>query len=200
MTSSRPNQQPGVQTPHPASQSPIQRWFRRIAWLASSDLGPGAQGTVDVSMPWPLKPGSIEKVFTSGLTPVVTIYAPKAGTHGLVNHLFATMGVAVAQTFNLELIDTTRAAAIITPLIRFDFGAGGHQVGQASIPLINARVSYFQAAAGDVVTLSGLDSIYVPHPFALQVTVSGGAGTIIVTGTVKELPETQPLSAILNLT
>jgi hypothetical protein len=170
--------------------SDIHRFFNRTPSLAVRSMREDVQGTMDLSLNWPLAPlpKTFDYVAIAG-TNNVTIAAPDTGTHMMVTFgMFTTSMPELGQASVLFLQEKN------TPLMPVQLQIVQLTPGRTQVPLVNGNT-----LGNDGIVLSGIRQVYVPAGYFLihSYTAAIGGETVGLNTLNFIFPETQPLSTLL---
>lgn len=180
-----------AKTPNRVSKaSDLQKFFNRTPYLAARALREDAQGTMDVSLNWPLQPLPANFTYTAILgTNSITLAQPETGKHQLV-----TVGVFETDTPRLGESSVLFLQEKNQPLMPVQLQIVRLVPGRNQVPLIGGC-----CVGDDGLLLRGEPTIYVPAGFMLihsyTTTVAGATVELQTLNLI--FPETQPLTSLL---
>lgn len=183
--------------------SDLQIFFGRTPYLAGRHLLPDAQGTMDVSLSWPLEPilNTTKGLFAAFGSNLVTLAAPDASSHTLVVYA-EILALPVAGDIDAQVLmflqkQQSAAGSAIVQLVNAQMDVRG------KIPLINTSAFEDLDDLNNPIPptwMNGLKTVYVPPKYELMVNYfTGVGGTLIaLTWASYTFPATQPLSTLIN--
>lgn len=179
--------------------NPLQNYFNRTPYLAARELGPGVQGIMDVSAPWPL-PLQVQNIeYTASVGDNrIDVVQPAQGFHTLVTHLsFAFLPGGGGVLASLTLRDASKNFAVGSQALL-------HIVDLVVVPALTlgSVVHVGGSVFDNGVQVAGLTRpVYVPFPFSLMHLFASTAADpgMRIEFVSLTLPETQPFSSLLAL-
>ncbi len=179
------------------SSDRLLEFVNKSGFLAGRSLAPGTRGTMDVSVQWPLPLRMINLDFTAAAgTNILTVYQPGTLRHGMVLLLTASFAIGPAAASRLVMFiedfhtpATTDAVTVSGTLL---------EAAQALYPLVRGSSSRADIA-GAPSELVGVRAVYVPAGWRLRLAYTGAAAgdTVFPRGVLIDVPENQPLAALL---